>query len=82
MRDTVIKRILEIKKSEKDFSPSLGWKNVYFSETDKFGVIISDVDYEKLTDADLCRYFEYIVRMQCDIVRSRVQKQYFPEKYR
>lgn len=77
LRKEIIKRIKEIKKTEKGFNTRY-WKNDFFSWGDDNGFSnikckhITDVKFEELPPADLMRFFEWVIRNQVDVTERRV----------
>lgn len=69
MRNIIIKRINKIKSVESDFKSEY-WNGVNFSVNSETKHI-SEIDCSELNDEQLVRYFEYFIRMQCEIVDSR-----------
>jgi hypothetical protein len=78
MRELVIQAIQKVITDEKHFI-LYGWKDVNFAPTDGSAVHVSKVEYEKLSDSDLLRYYTYLLLMRADITTMRVNKQYFGE---
>jgi len=70
----IVKRLEEIKSVEKGFKNSKWWANNYFAETNKKAIHISEVNFSKLSDKDLVRCFEYIVRNQEDRLNKGILK--------
>lgn len=93
IKQSIVDRINEIKSKEEDFRSSWWKNNfVSYTKTvnelpfgshmaisvnKEFTEHVSEVDYDDLDSEDLVRIFEYIILTRQDIIRNRVQKEYF-----
>lgn len=82
MRDLIIKRINKIKSDEFDFKSEY-WKGVTFLINSNLKHV-SEIDCNELNDEQLVQYFEYFIRMKCEIgtiqtnkIISNIQNQKF-----
>lgn len=69
MRNLIINRINRIKSVDSDFKSEY-WNGVNFC-VDSKTKHISEIEFDELNDEQLVKYFEYFIRMQCEIVDIR-----------
>ena len=63
MRELMLKRIAEFKKNNQNFGKELmRWKNFIITSGDGTETHISKMDFESLSDEELLRMFELIMR--------------------
>lgn len=74
MRNLIIKRIEKIKSVEADFKSEY-WNGVTILIGSK-PKHISEIDCNELDNEQLIRYFEYFIRMKCEIIENRANKLY------
>jgi hypothetical protein len=72
IKKELISRIEKIKSDEDGFGTP-EWKDVNFAPTDGKTKHLSRTSLDSLSEEDLVRYFEFVIRMQVDIVSARVQ---------
>lgn len=77
LRNNILKRIEEIKKTEFGFADEW-WSNCYvnFHNNKKKTTRLSELSFKELNDEQLVRCFEYIIKQQQDAISYRIKRDY------